>query len=43
MSNSKNGSLVGQIIKGAVSLVAILFTAKQGHNKWKDRNKGKNS
>lgn len=43
MSNSKNGGILGQIIKGAFTLATVLFTAKQGHNKWKDRNKGKNS
>lgn len=41
MSNSSNGSLVGQIIKGLATLVVGIFVAKKGHSKWK--NKGKNS
>lgn len=37
MSNSRNGSIVGQVLKGIFSLAVVIFTAKQGHNKWKDK------
>ena len=43
MSNSSNGSVVGQIIKGLATVVIGIFAAKKGHNTWKDKNKGKNS
>lgn len=41
MSNSKNGSVVGQVLKGIFTVAVAIFTGKQGHNKWKDRNSGK--
>lgn len=39
MSNSQNGGLVGQIIKGVAAVVIAIFSAKKGHDKWKDKNK----
>ena len=41
MSNSRNGSIVGQVLKGINTLAVAIFTAKQGHNKWKDKKKKK--
>jgi hypothetical protein len=35
MSSSKNGTIVGQILKGLFTVAIAIFTAKQGHNKWK--------
>ena len=39
MSSSQNGGLLGQIIKGVAAVVIAVFTAKKGHDKWKDNKK----
>ena len=41
MSNSRNGSIVGQVLKGIFTLAVAIFTAKQGNNKWKDKSSKK--
>lgn len=34
MGNSRNGSIVGQIIKGLFSVAVLIFAAKKGKDKW---------
>lgn len=41
MGNSKNGSIVGQVIKGLFTVAISLFAAKKGHDKWKEKNSKK--
>jgi len=39
MSNSTNGSTLGQVLKGLASLAIGLFFAKQGYDKVKGKKK----
>jgi hypothetical protein len=41
MSSSKNGSIVGQVLKGIFTVAIAIFTAKQGHSKWKEKSSKK--
>lgn len=41
MGNSKNGSIVGQVIKGLFTLAIGIFAVKQGTDKWKEKNSNK--
>ena len=34
MGKSKNGAIVGKILKGLISVAITLFAAKKGKNKW---------
>jgi len=41
MSSSKNGSIVGQVLKGIFTVAIAIFTVKQGHSKWKEKSSKK--
>lgn len=41
MSSSKNGSIVGQVLKGIFTVAIAIFTAKQGRSKWKEKSSKK--
>tara|TARA_Y100000814_G_scaffold290494_1_gene265139 strand:+ start:391 stop:510 length:120 start_codon:yes stop_codon:yes gene_type:complete len=39
MSNSKKGAIVGQILKGLVTLATLAIGGKKAHTIWKSKKK----